>query len=237
MGAYRSAENPDRAKALAGVAVVHVALGALILSGLSVTTIGARTDALKVFDISEDVPPPPVEPPPKPVESAAPKEAPAPANIRSTPTDVVAPRTVSLPVPLPINAALAPGEGTDSTAGASNRAGAGTGAGGMGSGRGGGGNGAGFTPAERISRIPNREYRHLVALSGRARGSVGITLKVNTDGRPSNCRVARSSGDPAVDSLMCQLALRYTRFRPARDPNGVPVAQDVTWYPDWAPNP
>jgi periplasmic protein TonB len=189
-----------------------------------------------VFDIREDVPPPPIEPPPKPVESAAPQEAPAPANIRSTPTDIVVPRTVSLPIPLPMTAALTLGQGTDSSAGASNRAGAGTGAGGLGSGRGGGGNGAGFTPAQRISRIPNREYQRLVALSGRARGSVGITLKVNTDGHPSNCRVARSSGDPAVDSLMCQLALEYARFRPARDPEGKPVAQDITLYPDWRPN-
>ena len=241
MGAYRSAENPDRAKAVAGVALVHVALGALILSGLTVSTITQKTEALKVFDIGEDVPPPPVEPPPKPVESSAPKDAPAPANIRSTPTDIVAPRQVSLPVPLPMSAALTPAQGSDSSAGASNRAGAGTGAGGRGSGFGGGGSGgagsgAGFTPAQRLSRIPNREYRRLVDLSGRARGSVGITLKVNTDGRPSNCRVARSSGDAAVDSLMCQLALQYVRFRPARDPRGAPVAQDITWYPDWAPN-
>jgi protein TonB len=236
MGTYRSADNPDRAKALAGVVLVHVALGALILSGLSISTIAEKTEALKIFDINEDVPPPPVEPTPKPVESPAPKNAPAPANVRSTPTDIVAPRQVSLPVPLPMNAALVPGQGTDSSAGASNRAGAGTGAGGQGSGRGGGGNGAGFTPAQRISRIPNREYRRLVALSGRARGSVGITLKVNTDGRPSNCRVARSSGDGAVDSLMCQLAIQYVRFRPARDPGGAPVAQDITWYPDWSPN-
>jgi protein TonB len=238
MGAYRSAENPDRAKAIAGVALVHVGLGALILSGLTVTNIAQKSEALKVFDISDDVPPPPIEPPPPDV-SAAVKDDPAPANIRSTPTEIVAPRQVSLPVPLPMTAALAPGEGVDPSAGASSVRGAGTGAGGTGTGTGGGGSGgagAGFTPAQRLSRIPDREYRRLVALSGRARGSVGITLKVNTDGRPSNCRVARTSGDGAVDSLMCRLALQYVRFRPARDPRGAPVAQDITWYPDWAPN-
>jgi protein TonB len=68
------------------------------------------------------------------------------------------------------------------------------------------------------------------------RGTIGITLKVNSDGRPSNCRVARSSGNRTVDSLMCDLAVQHVRFRPARDPQGRPVAQDITWYPDWAPN-
>ena len=66
-------------------------------------------------------------------------------------------------------------------------------------------------------------------------GRIGITLKVNTNGRPSNCRVARTSGNPSVDSLFCELAVAYVRFRPARDADGRPVAQDITWYPDWSP--
>lgn len=56
---------------------------------------------------------------------------------------------------------------------------------------------------------------------------------VNPDGTVSNCRVARSSGNPYADSLMCQLTLRYIRFEPARDPYGRPVAQDVTFFPNW----
>jgi hypothetical protein len=35
---------------------------------------------------------------------------------------------------------------------------------------------------------------------------------------------------------MCQLAINHVRFRPARDPNGQLVAQDITWFPDWSPN-
>jgi protein TonB len=116
-------------------------------------------------------------------------------------------------------------------------AGSGTGAGGSGNGRGGGGTGdfSGFTPAQRISKIPDREYRRIAAASGESRGRIGLTLKVNTDGRPSDCRIVRTSGNPTVDSLMCELALGYVRFRPARDPEGRPVAQDITWFPDWAP--
>jgi hypothetical protein len=32
---------------------------------------------------------------------------------------------------------------------------------------------------------------------------------------------------------MCALTLRYIRFDPARDPAGRPVAQDVTYFPNW----
>ena len=99
-------------------------------------------------------------------------------------------------------------------------------------GPGGGGDYSGYTPARRISRIPDREYRRLAA-TGIERGSVGITIRVNTDGHVSQCRVVRSSGDVSVDGLMCQLTEQYVRFRPARDPYGRAVAQDVTWYPNW----
>lgn len=244
----RGTPRQDRAKALAAVAVVHVALGAAILTGLNVDTVTRVVERLKTFDITEALPPPPIEeppPPPKPDESSAPKDEAAPANIKSRPTPVVAP-TPPIPLPLPqrINTAEVRGpEGVDRTAGAANVPGPGTGAGGQGTGFGGGGtggtgsgSGSGFTPAQRISKIPDREYRRLVAASGMRRGTVGITLKVNTDGRASNCRVARSSGNPTVDALMCQLAEQHVRFRPARDPQGRPVAQDITWYPDWYPN-
>jgi protein TonB len=33
--------------------------------------------------------------------------------------------------------------------------------------------------------------------------------------------------------MMCQLTLRYIRFEPARDPSGRPVAQDITFFPNW----
>lgn len=247
MGSYRTTPPNDRAKALAGVALVHVALGAVILSGLDVRIVRQAVERLQTFDITPEAPPPPIEeppPPPKLEESSAPRDEAALANIKSKPTPVVAP-TPPIPLPLEqrINSAEVRGpEGADRTAGASNAPGTGTGAGGQGSGFGGGGrggsgsgSGAGFTPAQRVSKIPDREYRRIVALSGSRRGSIGLTLKVNTDGRPSHCRIARTSGNATVDSLLCELALAHVRFRPARDPQGRPVAQDITWYPDWSP--
>ena len=237
MGYYRPADTRDRAKAIAGVAVVHVALAAIILSGLNVRMIAEHVDSLKAFDIVEEPVPPP-EPPPPTRQAERARDEEGAAGKKAEPTPVVAPKpALVVPAKPPVVAAPVPGSGSANRSGAAT-AGSGTGAGGSGSGRGGGGAGdfSGYTPARRISRIPNREYRRLVQASGRPTGSVGITLKVNTDGSPSNCRVVRTSGDGAVDALMCRLALTYVRFRPARDADGRPVAQDITWYPDWAPN-
>jgi hypothetical protein len=52
----------------------------------------------------------------------------------------------------------------------------------------------------------------------------------------SGCRVVRSSGDFAVDSIVCDAATRYLRFRPARDPEGHAITQDMTYTPTWRPN-
>lgn len=234
--AYRAADNPDRIKALGGVAVVHVGLAAMILSGLTVHIVARTDDRLSIFDIREVPPPPPPPPPPSP-RAQRPKEKEGAAAKRALPTPVVAPAPkIIIPYKPPVTAARIASTGSAATAGAAT-AGTGTGAGGSGSGLGGDGNDfSGFTPAQRISRIPNSEYRHLLAVSGQRTGRVGVTLKVNTDGAPSNCRIARSSGDRIVDTLMCDLALQYVRFRPARNNHGRPVAQDITWYPGWEPN-
>jgi protein TonB len=236
MASYAGTEKQDRAKALAGVALVHVALGAIILTGLNVRIVQHAVEQLKTFDIREPPPPPP-EPPP-PVEKAErAKEEEGAAGKKAEPAPIVVPKPrIVIPASPPVPAAPVAGTGSATSAGAA-LSGSGTGAGGSGSGRGGGGTGdySGFTAAQRISKIPDREYRRIAAVSGQRAGRMGITLKVNTDGSPSNCRIARTSGNPSVDSLMCELALNYVRFRPARDADGRPVAQDITWYPDWSP--
>jgi protein TonB len=154
----------------------------------------------------------------------------APAK-QAEPTPVLAPPP-RIPAPSPIPAAKVAGTGSASTSGAA-AAGNGTGAGGYGNGSGGGGSG-GFTPARKLTKIPDREYRRF-ASSGISSGSVAISIRVDPDGSVSNCRILRSSGSPYADSLMCQLTQQYVRFSPALDPSGRPIAQEVTWVPNWAP--
>jgi protein TonB len=228
---YRAtADRPDQAKAVAAVVAVHAALAFIILSGLNVRMVSQVVEQLKTFDVSRPPPPPPPEPPPpKPRPQQARHEAGAPAK-KAEATPVVAPQP-RIPVQSPIPAAKIAGTGSASTSGAGT-SGTGTGAGGAGNGPGGGGSG-GFTPAQKITKIPNQEYRRLASVSGMDRGTVGVAIRVTPDGTASNCRVVRSSGSPVADSLMCQLTERYVRFRPARDPYGRAVAQDITWYPNW----
>jgi protein TonB len=232
MSSYQgTADRPDRAKAIAAVVAVHAALAFVILTGLNVKMVSQAVDQLKTFNLQVPPPPPPVQPAhkPKPQEVVK-KEEGAPAK-RAEPTSVVAPPT-PLPVPSPIPAAKVAGSGSASTSGAGT-SGSGTGAGGTGNGAGAGTGGA-YTPARKLTKIPDREYRRFAA-TGISSGTVAISIRVDPDGTVSNCRVVRSSGSPYADALMCQLTVQYVRFSPARDPSGRPIAQDVTWVPNWAP--
>lgn len=230
MSSYRgTADRPEKAKAIAAVIAVHIALGAAIISGLNVRMVSHVVEQLKTFDIRVPPPPPP-QPEPRPaLKKQDVKKPQGAAAKKAEPSPVVAPEP-KIPVPSPIPAAKVAGTGSSTRSGAA-ASGTGTGAGGSGNGPGGGGDG-GFTPARRISKIPDSEYRRLAA-TGMRSGRVGVTIKVNADGSVSNCRVARSSGDRSVDALMCDLTLRYVRFEPARDPFGRPVAQDITFFPNW----
>ena len=231
MSSYRgTADRPDKAKAIAAVIAIHAALAFVILSGLDVRNVRQAVDQMTTIAINEPPPPPPVRPP-KPAPKPQPMKKPEGAAAKQAkPTPVVAPQA-RLTVPSPIPAARVAGTGTSTASGAA-VAGSGTGAGASGTGAGGGGTGT-FTPAQKITKIPNGEYRRLVSVSGMDRGTVGVAIRVNPDGSSSNCRVVRSSGNPVADSLMCELTERYVRFLPARDPSGRPIAQDITWYPNW----
>lgn len=226
-----TADRPDRAKAIAAVVAVHVALAFVIVTGLNVRMVAQAVEQLKTFNLQTPPPPPPVPPPPKPQPKPKMKQPEGAPAKKAEPTPVVAPPP-RIPAPSPIPAARVAGTGSASTAGAA-ASGNGTGAGGNGYGTGGGGTGS-FTPARKLTKIPNREYRRF-ASTGIPTGSVAISIRVNPDGSVSNCRIVRTSGSPYADSLMCQLTQEYVRFSPARDPSGRAIAEDMTWVPNWSP--
>lgn len=231
MSSYRgTARGPDKVKAIGAVVAVHVALAFIILAGLNVRMVGQAVERLTTIAIRETPPPPPtIAPRPAPKPQPLPKPEGAPAR-KAEPTPIVAPPN-KFPTPSPIPAAKVAGTGAAITAGNA-LAGTGTGSGEAGTGAGGGGDTSRFTPARLVSNIPNFEYRALAA-TGIPSGLVGVIVLVNPDGRLSNCRIAQSSGDPSIDSLVCQLTERFVHFDPARDPYGRPVAQDVTYFPNW----
>ena len=192
-----TADRPDRAKAIAAVVAVHVALAFIILTGLNVQMARDAIETLTTINISEPPPPPPVQPPPKPASKPqAMKKPEGAAAKKAEPTPVVAPQP-KLPVPSPIRAAKVAGTGAATASGAA-AAGSGTGAGGAGNGPGGGADFTGYTPARRVTRIPDREYRSLAA-TGLQSGTVGVTILVNpTAACPTAASPARAATGPRM---------------------------------------
>jgi protein TonB len=232
MAAYRGTAREDRAKALAGVLLVHVALGAVILTGLNVRNVKHVVESLKTFDIN--VPPPPQPPPPQQQAERA-KEQEGAAGKKAEPSPVVVPKPpIVVPAKPPVAAAPVAGTGSATTSAAANY-GTGPGAGGTGSGRGGGGAGdfPGFTPARLVRNLNRRDYRELTG--GRLPfGRAIIALQLDENGIPTQCRVSRSSGDAYVDGGLCPLIYRRLKFRPAMDADGRPIPYSLNYVANWS---
>ena len=225
-------DRPDRAKAIAAVVAVHIALAAIILTGLNVSMVKRAVDQLTTINVKEPPPPPPVRPPPAAKPKQMNKAAGAPAP-KAEPTPVVAPPP-KLPAPSPIPAAKVAGTGSAANSGAS-IAGTGTGAGGVGNGSGGGGTGdySRFTPARLITPLRNRDYQALAA-NRMPTGSGDVAIVIAPSGRISSCRVIRSSGDPMVDGALCPLVVSRLYFAPARDDQGRPIAYSTNFHAQWS---
>ena len=241
----------ERAGPLAAVVLVHAAIGYALLTLSSARAIIAEQADLAIFDVF--VPTPPVEPPPPPPppaaaeqrqpEKAMPRDegAAAPENVRSTPTPVVAPPPrIVLPAPSPVVAAPKPAEGAGATQGAGDRPGPGTGAGGVGSGTGsggagggpgGGGGAGGGVPSRPLvvesTKLTSRDYPPAAIRAWPRGGRVFVAVRVQLDGRATDCKINRSSGNPAIDADTCRLVMERVRFVPARDEQGRPF---VDWY-------
>ncbi len=238
----------DRVATIAAVAAIHAALGYafLNLSG-TLNEVGLQDD-LQIFDIANPPPPPPppvVEKPPEP-EKAKPKPKPkqeqgaaSPKNIESKATPVVVPKPrVVIPVAPRVVASTTPDTGVAPTQGASDVVGPGTGAGGFGTGTGSGGAGSGPggggsggtetrpTVVEQ-TKLSMRDYPPGAVRAWPRNGRVFVAVRVQLDGRATDCKVNRSSGNRAIDEDTCRLVMAKVRFNPARDRKGRPY---VDWY-------
>ena len=236
---YRSDLNTgDRAGTIALVALIHVGLAYAFLNISGTIRAIEREIIPQLIDVSTVPPPPPVVEVPLDKEKPQKKEGAASAkNIESTATPVAAPKPrIVLPVPPPIPVTETPNTGADPTQGASDVVGPGTGAGGIGtgtgsggagSGTGGGGGGIGARPALVTPKLSGRDYPPEVLRRWPRGGRVFLRFQVDVAGRPFNCNVDRSSGDPGVDQWTCSLVLSKLRFRPATDDRGRPI---IGWF-------
>ena len=235
---YASGLRPrDRGGAIAAVIAIHAALALAFLNMSGTISRGEEQRDLQVFDVEEIEPPPPIQEV-QPQEERAPEEEgeASPPNIRSQATPVVAPEPeIRLPVPPPVTVTPTPGEGADPTQGAAEVPGPGTGAGGVGTGTGAGGagtgpggGGGGVATGPRLVRgITNRDYPAGIQRRWPRGGAIFVRLRIQPSGRPSQCDVMRSFGDPVADQWTCSLIMERGIFRPALNERGEPVE---AWY-------
>jgi protein TonB len=233
----------ERGRAGLVAAVATVGLGYALLVGLSLGRGASPTEALQIFEIGPDPPPPPRERVvPHPRQSSRREGAASPPNLRSEPTEIVAPEPVLPPqVPPPVIAAPIAGTGSAPSAGSADVIGPGTGAGGEGDGRGSGGEGDGSgdggdgleTGPRRIrGDLSDAPYPPGAADAGIG-GTVSVKYYVEADGRVSDCDVTRSSGNAELDVATCSFIVRRFRFRAARDGRGRPVPSAVVENHSW----
>jgi protein TonB len=227
----------DRTGAIAAVAAIHAALLFALLNLSGAIDLAPDQRDLSVFDVRE------VQPPPPPVEEVVEEErAPeeegeaSPPNVESQATPVVAPEPeIEIPRPPPVTASPTPNQGADPTQGAAPVPGPGTGAGGVGTGTGAGGRGTGpggggggeATGPRLVRGITNRDYPRQIQRRWPRGGAIFVRLRIEPNGRPSQCDVMRSYGDRLADQWTCSLIMERGVFRPATNDRGQPIA---AWY-------
>lgn len=203
-----------RMSTIAGVVAAHALIGYVMMSGLAVEVARSVSKTLTTENIPIEMPPPPDVPPPPPERVS--REV--PRTVVERPVTVVplvqvptveGPAVVTLDVPpLPSYPSLDPGAAKVAEPAVAPPSGKASGV---------------RVKGNRASWITNDDYPPS-ALRAAEEGTVGISVRIGTDGRVSSCEVTGSSGSSALDQATCRLYGRNARFVAARDDAGNPVA-------------
>jgi protein TonB len=190
------------------VALIHVAIGYALLTGLAYSAFKKAVERVTTVDI-EEPPPPDEEPPPPPPEPDTapppPVAPPPPINVSVAPPQIEVQTNIPPPAPpariIPPAAPPAPPPPPPAPSKA-----------------------RGVTPenqrswSQRIQdNYPSRAVRDEIE------GRVGVRVQIGTNGRVTSCSVSSSSGSSILDDAACQDITRYGRFNPALDDAGNPT--------------
>lgn len=194
----------NKITALIIVAILHLALGYALVTGLAYQAykkVKEVTTAVKIEE--EKKPPPPPPPPPKTDTPPPPIVAPPPPISFNAPAPQVEAVTTPPPVPpppapvvLPPPPAPPPPAPPPPTPYKTK------------------GNPAGWVSTNDYPARALRENRE---------GATAFRLEFDATGKPTNCTVTRSSGSPDLDEATCSNLMRRARFTPGQV-NGQPVA-------------
>lgn len=203
--------SKNRMYALIAVAILHILMGYLLISGLAVKAVRVITGPIEAKQIDEDIedieePPPPPEnlediPPYVPPPDVVIDAPPPPVETITATTQLPPPPPPPAPVAAPPPPPPAPVQ---------------------------------RKPAQPKGRTVGVSQDDYPAASVRAQeeGRSTIRVTVGTNGRVSDCTVVQSSGHSRLDDRACQVAQRRWRFSPATE-DGNPVVstftQNITW--------
>ena len=214
----------SRVVAIIIVALIHVAIGYALITGLAYEAAEKLVERVTTVDVSEPPPPPPPppdEPPPEPQPDIPqtvppPVAPPPPINIAPAPPPIrtqqnippPAPPALRIPPPAPVAPPRPPAPPPAPPAPSQAR-------------------GASPDNQGRWARQIQDNYPRRAERAGEE-GSVGVRVTIGTDGRVANCTVTSSSGSSDLDSGACDGMRRYARFKPALDRNGNPITDTYT---------
>ena len=214
--AYADQEmSGNRITAFVIVALIHVAVGYALVTGLAYEAAKQIVKKVTTVDIKEEVkeeepPPPPPEkqetaPPPPVAPPVKIDVAVAPPQIQTVTTPP--PPAPVIPVIVPAPAVVAPAAPKFQPKGAVPK-----------------GNPGSWATTNDYPARALREERE---------GTTGFRVTVGPDGRVTDCQVTSSSGSPDLDEAACSNIRRRARFTPATDGEGQPTtgsyANRVRW--------
>lgn len=216
--AYLDSRQRPSPASIAAVVVIHGAVAAALVLGLTVTGVIPEDEApIPTWDIKK-TPPPPEPPEPQPTNAqnrdrpiTVPRPPipfpPTPSELDTT-TDILPPlpplppgkgRELEkvIPTPTPSFAAVAAKPRND--------------------------------PQRWVTTEDYRSNWIRKEMTGRAR----FRLDILADGRVADCTITASSGHPELDAATCALVKRRAKFQPARGTEGEPVAGSYSNVIDW----
>ncbi|MFN3468396.1 MAG: energy transducer TonB [Novosphingobium sp.] len=194
----------NKITALIIVAILHVAVGYALVTGLAYEAIKKVKEVTSAVNIEEEKPPeePPPPPPPKQDQPPPPIVAPPPPISFNAPAPQVqtvneAPPIPAPPAPVALPAPPAPPPPR-------------------------------FTPKAAVPKgnpanwATSNDYPSR-ALREEREGTTGFRVTIGTDGKVIDCEITRSSGSPDLDEATCSNIRRRARFTPATDGDGNPT--------------
>jgi periplasmic protein TonB len=194
------------------VALIHVAIGYTLVTGLAYSAAQKLVERVTTVDITEPPPPEDEPPPPPPPPEAAPPPPvapPPPISIAVTPPQIRTQENIPPPAPpariIPPAAPPAPPPPPPPPP----------------------------SQARGVTTQNERSWTQRImdnyparALRDEVEGTVGVRVQVSPQGRVATCNVTASSGSSILDQAACTDLTRYARFNPALDSAGNPTAGD-----------